>query len=140
MLRSGTQYLKSGTKRSSSVVEASLKPHVLPTKRTDPKRKKRKKREVGKKVPENLEELKEKGKRIAGILEELYPNRGIPLEHENPYQLLVSTLLSAQVMCLCISLTELCEQTTDRMVNKCTPELFKKAPDPQSMAGMEVGL
>ena len=101
MLRSGTQYLKSGTKRSSSVVEFSLKPHVLPKKRTDPKRKKRKKREVGRKVPENLEELKEKAKKIAGILEELYPNRAIPLEHENPYQLLVSTLLSAQA---CVSL------------------------------------
>ena len=43
------------------------------------------------------------------------------LDHENPYRLLISVLLSAQ--------------TTDAQVNKVTPELFEKWPDPERLAG-----
>lgn len=79
------------------MVKDALEPDVLPTKRTESKRKKRKKKEVAQKPIQNLEALREKGKRIAGILEAFYPNRALPLDHEDPFQLLVSVLLSAQV-------------------------------------------
>src|SRR5262245_65740073 len=38
----------------------------------------------------------EKARRIAAILGELYPEAGIPLEHEDPFTLLVAVVLSAQ--------------------------------------------
>jgi len=53
-------------------------------------------------------------------LNELYPRPPIPLLHENPYQLLVAVLLSAQC--------------TDARVNKVTPGLFARAATPAAMA------
>ena len=58
------------------------------------------------------------------ILDELYPETPIPLDHRDPYTLLVAVLLSAQ--------------TTDKKVNEVTPALFAKAPDPRRMAALEV--
>ena len=52
-------------------------------------------------------------------LEELYPNTPIPLDHKDPYTLLVAVLMSAQ--------------STDVSVNKVTPELFKKASNAKAM-------
>lgn len=66
----------------------------------------------------------EKAKRIGEILDELYPEPPIPLQHENPFTLLVAVLLSAQ--------------TTDAMVNRVTPALFAKASTPEAMAELEV--
>lgn len=43
------------------------------------------------------------------------------LDHENPFRLVISVLLSAQ--------------TTDAQVNKVTPELFRRWPTPKAMAG-----
>lgn len=43
------------------------------------------------------------------------------LDHENPFRLVISVLLSAQ--------------TTDAQVNKVTPELFRRWPTPETMAG-----
>lgn len=43
------------------------------------------------------------------------------LDHENPFRLVISVLLSAQ--------------TTDAQVNKVTPELFRRWPTPEAMAG-----
>lgn len=68
--------------------------------------------------------LKEKGSAIAAILEELYPETPIPLDHKDPYTLLVAVLLSAQC--------------TDVRVNQVTPHLFAKAADPQTMVTLEV--
>ena len=55
----------------------------------------------------------EKAERIAGILDELHPAEPIPLDHANPFNLLVAVLLSAQ--------------TTDARVNLVTPALFARA-------------
>lgn len=49
-----------------------------------------------------------------------YPGAGCALTHETPFQLLASTILSAQC--------------TDEMVNKVTPALFAKYPDPAALA------
>ena len=57
-------------------------------------------------------------------LEELYPEIPIPLDHKDPYTLLIAVLLSAQ--------------TTDVRVNKITPQLFKRADTPQKMITLSV--
>jgi len=62
----------------------------------------------------------EKAERIRKILEELYPLPPVPLEHGDPYTLLVAVLLSAQC--------------TDERVNQVTPKLFARADDPFAMA------
>ncbi|MGH0038388.1 MAG: endonuclease III [Myxococcota bacterium] len=62
----------------------------------------------------------EKARRIAEILERLYPEPPIPLDHEDAYTLLVAVLLSAQC--------------TDVRVNQVTPRLFAKARKPAEMA------
>ena len=67
---------------------------------------------------------KEKAERIQGMLEELYPETPVPLDHETPFQLLIAVLMSAQ--------------TTDLKVNQVTPELFKYGPTPKKMARLEV--
>jgi endonuclease-3 len=66
----------------------------------------------------------EKADRIGEILDTLYPNPPIPLDHQDPFTLLVSVLLSAQ--------------TTDKKVNEVTPALFSEAPDTESMAALPV--
>ena len=67
---------------------------------------------------------KEKAERIQSMLEELYPETPVPLDHGTPFQLLVAVLMSAQ--------------TTDLKVNQVTPELFKQGPTPEKMAELEV--
>ena len=67
---------------------------------------------------------KEKANAIAQKLEELYPETPIPLQHEDPYTLLIAVLLSAQC--------------TDARVNKITPELFAEAHTPEEMVQMDV--
>ncbi|MCG8457607.1 MAG: endonuclease III [Holophagales bacterium] len=66
----------------------------------------------------------EKAERIVEILEELYPQTPIPLDHRDPFTLLIAVLLSAQ--------------TTDKKVNEVTPALFERAPTPAAMAEAEV--
>ena len=56
---------------------------------------------------------KEKVEFIIKSLEELYPKTPIPLNHKDPYTLLIAVLLSAQC--------------TDERVNQITPKLFKIA-------------
>ncbi len=56
-------------------------------------------------------------------LEKLYPTVPIPLEHTDPFTLMVAVALSAQ--------------TTDKKVNQVTPELFAVAGTPQKMAKLE---
>ena len=67
---------------------------------------------------------KEKAERIQSMLEELYPETPVPLDHDTPFQLLVAVLMSAQ--------------TTDLKVNQVTPELFRQGPTPEKMAALEV--
>ena len=66
----------------------------------------------------------EKAQRIMDLLDELYPEIPIPLDHSDPFTLLVAVLLSAQ--------------TTDVKVNQVTPALFEVAPDPERMADLDV--
>ncbi len=64
----------------------------------------------------------EKAERIGVILDELYPEPPIPLDHVNPYTLLVAVALSAQ--------------TTDKKVNQVTPALFALADTPEAMSAL----
>lgn len=57
-------------------------------------------------------------------LDELYPTIPIPLDHKDPYTLLVAVLLSAQ--------------STDVRVNKITPLLFERADNPYDMVKLTV--
>src|SRR5690606_34589748 len=66
----------------------------------------------------------EKAARIMAILDELYPAPPIPLEHADPFTLLVAVVLSAQ--------------TTDKKVNQVTPALFARASTPAAMAQLTV--
>ena len=66
----------------------------------------------------------EKAAWIIDKLEALYPETPIPLEHKDPYTLLVAVLLSAQC--------------TDARVNKTTPHLYAKADNPYDMVQLEV--
>jgi len=63
---------------------------------------------------------RDKAQRIGEILDELYPEVPIPLDHTDAYTLLVAVALSAQ--------------TTDKKVNEVTPALFARAPTPAAMA------
>jgi endonuclease III len=67
---------------------------------------------------------REKARRILAILDELYPEVDIPLAHVDPFTLLVAVVLSAQ--------------TTDKLVNQVTPELFARTSTPEQMAALEV--
>ena len=62
---------------------------------------------------------KEKATYIIEELERLYPTTPIPLDHKDPYTLLIAVLLSAQC--------------TDARVNTITPSLFKLADNPYDM-------
>lgn len=66
----------------------------------------------------------EKARRIEAILDRLYPEAAVPLDHEDPFTLLVAVLLSAQC--------------TDERVNKVTPGLFAAASTPADMAKLGV--
>ena len=67
---------------------------------------------------------KEKILFVINKLEELYPNVPIPLNHFDPYTLLIAVVLSAQ--------------STDKGVNKITPILFKRARTPYEMVKLTV--
>lgn len=67
---------------------------------------------------------KEKAEHIHKMLEDMYPEVPVPLDHETPFQLLIAVLMSAQ--------------TTDLKVNQVTPELFRQGPTPERMAALEV--
>ena len=67
---------------------------------------------------------KEKAAYIIKTLDALYPAPPIPLEHQDPYTLLIAVLLSAQ--------------STDARVNTITPILFAKADNPYDMIKLSV--
>ena len=67
---------------------------------------------------------KEKALYILTELERLYPETPVPLDHSDPYTLLIAVLLSAQC--------------TDERVNKITPLLFAKAKTPQEMVQLSI--
>lgn len=67
----------------------------------------------------------QQAKKISLALAKLYPDAHCALEHRSPFQLLIATILSAQC--------------TDKMVNKITPALFARFPDPAAFAAAELG-
>ena len=67
---------------------------------------------------------KEKAAFVSAKLAEFYPTTSIPLDHQDPYTLLVAVLLSAQC--------------TDKKVNEISPLLFAKARTPQEMVKLSV--
>ena len=68
--------------------------------------------------------LAEKLARIQETLDRLIPDVPIPLDHVDPFTLLVAVVLSAQ--------------TTDKKVNEVTPALFARARTPEAMAKLSV--
>ncbi len=61
---------------------------------------------------------------VLKALKQHYPEAHCALDYQNPFQLLIATILSAQC--------------TDERVNKVTPPLFKKYPDAKSMSVADV--
>lgn len=66
----------------------------------------------------------ERAQLILRRLGELYPNPDVPLDHSNPFTLLIAVLLSAQC--------------TDERVNLVTPQLFQLADHPEQMSLLTV--
>jgi endonuclease-3 len=71
-------------------------------------------------TPEVLQNRKTRFRAILRVLERLFPVRKTMLVYHNPFELLISVILSAQC--------------TDAQVNRVTPALFQKYPDPESLA------
>jgi len=67
----------------------------------------------------------EKREKIIGLLNSHFPNPDVPLDHKDPYTLLIAVLLSAQC--------------TDERVNLVTPKLFKIASNPLDMGNLSQG-
>ncbi|HSR41473.1 MAG TPA: endonuclease III [Longimicrobiales bacterium] len=72
---------------------------------------------------ETREERRERARRIYELLAREYPDATVALRHDNPYELAVATILSAQ--------------TTDERVNEVTPELFRRYPTVEDLAEAE---
>lgn len=72
------------------------------------------------KLPRKSKKQKERAREILGQLYEYYPNPRCELNHSNPFELLIATILSAQC--------------TDVRVNKVTPQLFREYPTPEAMS------
>lgn len=73
---------------------------------------------------ETIADRKKRARRILNRLRKLYPDADCALNHSSAWQLLVSTILSAQ--------------STDETVNKVTPELFTRYPSPDALAVADV--
>ncbi|MCL1841666.1 MAG: endonuclease III [Propionibacteriaceae bacterium] len=72
---------------------------------------------------ESPDERRDRAVRMYSALRETYPDARCELSFDGPFQLLVATVLSAQ--------------STDKGVNKVTPVLFGRFPDPAALAGAE---
>jgi endonuclease-3 len=71
-------------------------------------------------VPTAADDKRQHARRIARQLRKAYPDAVCALTHEDAYQLVVATILSAQC--------------TDERVNLVTPEFFRRYPTPQALA------
>jgi endonuclease-3 len=74
---------------------------------------------LGKTLGKKASALRAKADRIGEMLDALYPDPPIPLDHTDAFTLCIAVLMSAQA--------------TDVSVNKVTPELFRRAPTPAAM-------
>jgi endonuclease-3 len=71
-------------------------------------------------VPQTVEDKRQHARKIVKLLQKAYPDVTCALQHVDPYQLVVATILSAQC--------------TDERVNIVTPSLFRKYPAPADLA------
>ncbi|GEC07136.1 hypothetical protein SSP24_47910 [Streptomyces spinoverrucosus] len=117
---------KKATAKSAGPVKkatvARAKPTVAPKKASVPVKKAAPAKTVTPKPPsdESRTALVRRARRINRELAEVYPYAHPELDFDNPFQLLVATVLSAQ--------------TTDLRVNQTTPALFAKYPTPEDLA------
>ena len=72
------------------------------------------------KLPRKTADQRERAEQLLEELYEHYPNPHCELNHRNPFELLIATILSAQC--------------TDVRVNKVTPKLFEAYPTPELMS------
>jgi endonuclease-3 len=72
---------------------------------------------------ESKKARRERAAEVFRLLHEEYPDAHCELDHENPFELSVATILSAQ--------------TTDVRVNMVTPELFRRYPDARALANAD---
>ena len=121
---SGLDTVDSDNHAPRSVSDATIDASNRKSVDKEPRKKKGRAVEASLHVQTNLRTLQPKALAIASHLQRLYPSPAIPLNHSSPFQLLCAVVLSAQ--------------TTDKKVNECTKELFLRAPDPMSMAALEV--
>jgi len=77
------------------------------------------KKRVAKRLPTKSAKQKSRARKLMDELYQHYPDPKCELDHRNPYELLIATILSAQ--------------TTDVRVNLVTPELFENYPTPEEM-------
>jgi endonuclease-3 len=96
--------------RVSFVSNAEIKPRVNSPQTDRGRRRKR----------ETLQERAARARAISERLASVYPDVECPLTHQNPFELLVAVILSAQC--------------TDAAVNKVTPALFRRYPNPQALS------
>ncbi len=71
-------------------------------------------------VPQTVEDDRQHARKVVKLLQKAYPDVNCALQHVDPYQLVVATILSAQC--------------TDERVNMVTPALFRKYPTPADLA------
>lgn len=76
------------------------------------------------KLPQKTEQQKERALELYNELLKYYPDPRCELDHRNPFELLIATILSAQC--------------TDVRVNKVTPDLFEAYPTPEAMSKAEL--
>lgn len=69
---------------------------------------------------ESLKAKRERAAQVVAILKDVYPEATCTLDHDNPFELVVSTILAAQC--------------TDAKVNTVTPELFRRWPTPETLS------
>jgi endonuclease-3 len=69
---------------------------------------------------ETLRQKSDRANAVAAGLARAYPRLEVPLKHRNTFELLIAVILSAQC--------------TDEAVNRVTPELFRRYPDPAKLA------
>jgi endonuclease-3 len=92
-------------KSTSQASSENLRAHIVPSRETRLQR-------------------RERTLQIVDRLKELYPNADCSLRFKNPFELLISTILSAQC--------------TDKRVNLVTRDLFKRWPNPHKMAAASI--
>src|SRR5260370_22393838 len=76
-------------------------------------------------IRNSADSLRTRAKKIVGVLAQEYPDAECALHHQNPLQLLIATILSAQC--------------TDVRVNLVTPDLFARYPSAKAYATANPG-